>query len=70
MNLPEYIAKIGDRRAAKKFGVQIRTIVSWRLRDRLPRPKTADRIVKRSPVTMDGIYSPAVKPVKLIGEPA
>lgn len=70
VNLPEYIAQMGDAKAAKLFGVSERTVMSWRLRDRIPRPTQAKNIVSKSPVTMDGIYSSGIKPVRLTKEAA
>lgn len=70
MTLPEYIAQMGDEKAGRLFGVETRTAMSWRLRSRIPRPKQAEVIVDRCPVTMEGIYSPDIKPVKLTEESA
>lgn len=70
MNLPEYIAEMGDDKAARLFGVTKRTAMSWRLRDRFPRPAQAEVIVSKSPVTMEGIYSADIQPVRLTEEAA
>ena len=70
MTLPEYIASMGDEKAARLFGVEKRTVMSWRLRDRTPRPVQAERIVANSPVTLEGIYSQDIKPVRLTAEAA
>jgi hypothetical protein len=70
VNLPEYIAQMGDEKAARVFGVSRRTVMSWRLRNRLPRPAQAKRIVETSPVTIAGIYSPDIPAVKLTEEAA
>ena len=59
--LPEYIETIGDEAASILFGVEKRTAQSWRLRTRLPRPEQADVIVKKSPVTWEGIYGPKAR---------
>jgi hypothetical protein len=56
MNLKEFIEQMGDEKAAKLFEVKPRTVMSWRLGDRVPRPKQARIITERSPVTLDGIY--------------
>jgi len=56
MNLKQYLEKLGDAKAAKKFGIKERTIRSWREGDRTPRPEHARLIVSLSPVTMKGIY--------------
>ena len=55
--LPEYIEEIGDKAAGKLFRVKPRTAMSWRLRTRFPTKDQADVIVKKSPVTYEGIYS-------------
>lgn len=57
MDLIAYIKEVGDLAAAKRFGVTKRTAQSWRLRERTPRPEQAAVIVKKSPVTYEGIYS-------------
>lgn len=57
LTLPDYITEIGESVAAKKFGVKPRTAKSWRLRTRFPTKDQADVIVKKSPLTYDGIYS-------------
>ena len=54
--LAEYIAEVGDEKAAAMFGVKTRTAKSWRLGDRYPRPEQAKVIVENSPVTYEGIY--------------
>ena len=61
MNLPDYIAKIGDAAFAEKFGVKERTAMSYRLVQRKPRPALANKIIAKTPVTWVGIYctSPA-----------
>jgi hypothetical protein len=57
MDLIEYLEKMNDdTKAAKLFGVKPRTVLSWRLGDRTPRPAQAAVIVKKSPVTYEGIY--------------
>lgn len=60
MELKTYIEQVGDAKAAKLFGVKTRTVMSWRLGDRTPRPKQAKVIVAKSPVTMNGIYGASV----------
>lgn len=61
ISLSEFIAEIGDEEAGRLFGVSARAAKSWRLRDRYPRPETADRIVVRTSgrVTHEGIYGGA-----------
>ena len=56
MTLIEYIETVGDAAAAKVFGVKVRTAKSWRLGDRIPRPKIAKRIIRLAPLTYEGIY--------------
>ena len=56
MKLSEYIKDQGDEKCAKQFGVPVRTVRSWRLKNRRPRPEQAAIIVKKSPVTYEGIY--------------
>lgn len=70
MTLPEYIASMGDEKAARLFGVERRTVMSWRLRSRIPRPKQAEVIVEKSPVTMEGIYAQGIEAVRLTEEAA
>lgn len=56
MRLPDYIKKVGVKNFAKTFRLNQRTVTSWLYAARRPRPETARRIVKRTPVTMEGIY--------------
>jgi hypothetical protein len=58
MRLPDYIKQLGDDKAAALWGVKRRTIESWRLGKRKPRPWQAAVIVQTSPVTYEGIYAP------------
>ena len=53
-----YLADLGDERAAEVLKCKRRTIKSWRLGDRFPRPREALKIVARGVVTMDDIYKP------------
>ncbi len=57
LTLPDYIADIGDEKAAKLFKVKPRTAMSWRLRTRFPTKDQADVIVRKCPVTYEGIFS-------------
>lgn len=61
MKLSEYIESVGDEKAAKLFRTKVRTVISWRLLERRPRPEQAEIIVKKSPVTYEGIYAPTEK---------
>lgn len=56
MNLAEFIEQVGDPAAARLFGVEERTVASWRRGERTPRKETAKIIVDRSPVTYAGIF--------------
>ncbi len=56
MKLTDYIAKIGDEAFAEKFGITRRAALSYRLRERRPKPELAARIVQETPVTWKGIY--------------
>lgn len=48
MTLNDYIDHVGDSAAAKRFGVEVRTIASWRRGERQPRPETAWLIEERT----------------------
>lgn len=56
MDLKTFIEQQGEAKAAKLFKVSVSTIRSWRYSQRFPRPAKAQEIIKKSPVTMDGIY--------------
>lgn len=51
-----WLAENGDEIAAERLGVPRRTVKSWRLGDRIPRPAQARQIMERAEVTMDDIY--------------
>lgn len=60
--LPQLIAEIGDTEFAEMLGAPVRTVQSWRRRERLPRPEQAREIVRiaNGRINFDGIYgSPA-----------
>jgi hypothetical protein len=57
MTLSEYIREIGPAAFAKRFGVKERTATSYMYGTRNPRPDLAQRIVARTPVDWDGVYS-------------
>lgn len=57
MRLSDYIKRVGDARAARLFGVKVRTAAAWRRGERMPRKEHAAVIVRKSPVTYAGIYS-------------
>ena len=56
MRLPDYIKQVGPAKFAKAIGVKRRTAESWLRMERRPRPEHAQKIVERTPVTMEGIY--------------
>jgi DNA-binding transcriptional regulator YdaS (Cro superfamily) len=58
MELSAFIEEVGDEKAAKLFGVKVRTAASWRRRERIPRPKQVPNIVRASKgkVTLEGVY--------------
>lgn len=60
MTLPDFIAEVGDQKAAELFRAPVRTVQSWRRRERYPRPSTAQQIIGATGgrVTMQGIYAP------------
>ena len=58
MDLPTYITQIGVEEFAKKFGIPPRTALAYQKQTRRPRPQLAQKIVDRTPVTWEGIYSP------------
>lgn len=64
MRLTEYIEQNGDEAVHRQLRgrirkLKVRTVKSWRLGDRRPRPKAAKAIVELTPVTYEGIYGPA-----------
>lgn len=59
MRLPDYIREIGTKEFAERFGVTERAAIAYQQGTRRPRPEVAQRIVDGSPVTWEGIYSPA-----------
>jgi transcriptional regulator with XRE-family HTH domain len=56
MRLPDYIKQVGAEKLAKKLKVKTRTVESWMRMERRPRAETAQTIVEKTPVTMEGIY--------------
>jgi hypothetical protein len=57
MELSKYIDKVGDAAFAQQFGIRPRTAMSYRLKERQPRPKLANKIIAETPVTWRGIYA-------------
>ena len=54
--LPDYIKQVGAAKFAKAIGVKKRTVLSWQYMTRYPNRAAAQKIVERTPVTMEGIY--------------
>ena len=46
MRLEKYIEQVGDKPAAKLFGVSHRTTQAWRYKSRKPKPEKAKEIVR------------------------
>lgn len=59
MRLPEYIELVGDEAAAELFRAPARTVLSWRLMERYPRPNKARDIERLTlgKVTVGEIYA-------------
>lgn len=51
-----WLARLGDEVAADFLQVNRRTVQSWRLGERVPRPAQARAITKKSRLTLDDIY--------------
>ncbi|HZP86620.1 MAG TPA: hypothetical protein VFB54_07345 [Burkholderiales bacterium] len=58
-SLPAYIREIGPKVFAERFGIKERTAFAYMYGTRKPRSKLAAKIIEDSPVTWEGIYSPA-----------
>lgn len=58
MTLPDFIAEVGDQKAAELFRAPVRTVQSWRRGERRPRPDMARVIVSKTGgvVSFAGIY--------------
>jgi DNA-binding transcriptional regulator YdaS (Cro superfamily) len=63
MNLPEYIATIGEQAAATLFGVTLSRVRSWRYGRRQVMPNDARTIIEKTggKVGWDEIYPPLPK---------
>lgn len=59
MNLTDLIKEMGTAGFAKRYGIPVRTAEAYRQRRRIPRGPLADKIVRSSSVTWEGIYRPA-----------
>jgi hypothetical protein len=62
--LGEYIKRIGEEEFARKYGVSLRSTISYRFGQRKPKTKTAKRIVSdpSSGMTWESIYCQDEKP--------
>lgn len=58
MDLPTFIRALGVDKAAALFDEKPRAVRGWMYRERLPRQRTAHKIVERTKgrVTLAGIY--------------
>ncbi|ODT97285.1 MAG: hypothetical protein ABS82_01135 [Rhodanobacter sp. SCN 67-45] len=58
MTLPEFITELGDAEFAHRTSTPIRTVQSWRRRERVPRPSQAQEIIRLFGDRLDfeGIY--------------
>lgn len=58
MTLPEFITELGDAEFARRTRTPIRTVQSWRRRERMPRPSQAQGIIRIADGRLDfeGIY--------------
>lgn len=56
MNLSDYVKQVGARTFAEKFGITERAALAYQYGTRRPRARVAQKIVKSSPVTWEGIY--------------
>lgn len=61
MNLRDYICEIGDEAFASKFKVKERTARAYRLGERFPCRKVIDRLLKKSPLTLEDIFRTPLK---------
>lgn len=55
-----YLSSLGDEKAAEMLSMPKRTVKSWRLGDRFPRPAQARQIITVLPVSMNDIYGEQV----------
>lgn len=55
-----YLEALGDKKAAEHLRVPKRTVQSWRLGERLPRPTQAREITLLAPISMNDIYGERV----------
>jgi len=66
LTLPQFIESVGDEAAARLFDAEVRTVQSWRRRERLPRPDKAQHMVAAAGgcLSMDSIYVQPTAPVE------
>ena|SRR6185312_13038514 len=65
--LPELIAELGDEAAAALFRTKLRTVQSWRRRERYPRPGKAKELVDLSDgrLSFAGIFGPEAEAIAI-----
>jgi hypothetical protein len=61
ISLPEFIAELGDDEISSRMRTPVRTVQSWRRRERRPRPAQAEELIRISEgrLNFDSIYGPA-----------
>ncbi len=57
MTLPEYIAKHGKEKCARKWGVSLRTVEYWFAGETLPRRSKLPHIIKTTGLTHAELYA-------------
>ena len=59
ITLPEFIAEIGDVEISQQLKTPLRTVQSWRRRERRPRPAQAQELIRISNgrLDFDSIYA-------------
>lgn len=63
ITLSEFIAEIGDVEFSRRFKTPVRTVQSWRRRERRPRPAQAQELIRLANGRLDftAIYGHRVK---------
>jgi hypothetical protein len=51
-----FLGSLGDELAAELLSRKVRTVQSWRLGERLPRPNEAREIAAKAGISLDDIY--------------
>lgn len=66
MDLPAFIDRIGDEKAARLFREKARIVKSWRLKERRPTAKKAPRLIEASNgiLNYESIFSYTLKKSK------